>query len=124
VRIPVAPGHAQAGDRPALILQNDPLITSLPTVFAIPFTSKPAAARFPCTLVVSPNGQNGLIVQSVALPPSPHNPLKQPRQPLAAFRVEPTDIRDAASQMRAEVGHAGAILVARTMAHAVIHDRL
>jgi mRNA interferase MazF len=67
VRIPFAPGHAQAGDRPALVLQNDPLIASLPTVLVIPFTSTPGAARFPGTLVVPPNRQNGLTAQSVAL---------------------------------------------------------
>ncbi len=67
VRIPFAPGHAQAGDRPALIVQNDPLIASLPTVLIVPFTSTPGAARFPGTLVVSPDGQNGLTVPSVAL---------------------------------------------------------
>jgi mRNA-degrading endonuclease toxin of MazEF toxin-antitoxin module len=39
VRIPFAPGRAQAGDRPALIVQNDPFIASLPTVLIVPFTS-------------------------------------------------------------------------------------
>ncbi len=67
VRIPFAPGHAQAGDRPALIVQNDPLIASLPTVLIVPFTSTPAAARFSGTLVVPPHGQNGLTMPSVAL---------------------------------------------------------
>jgi mRNA interferase MazF len=67
VRIPFAPGHAQAGDRPALIVQNDSLIASLPTVLIVPFTSTPGAARFPGTLVVPPDGHNGLTVPSVAL---------------------------------------------------------
>ena len=67
LRIPFAPGHAQAGERPALIVQNDPIIASLPTVLIVPFTSTAAAARFPGTLVVSPDGQNGLTVPSVAL---------------------------------------------------------
>jgi mRNA interferase MazF len=67
VRIPFAPGHAQAGDRPALIVQNDPLIASLPTVLIVPFTSSPGAVRFHCTLVVQPDGLNGLTVPSVAL---------------------------------------------------------
>jgi mRNA interferase MazF len=67
VRIPFAPGHAQAGDRPALIVQNDPFIASLPTVLIVPFTSTMAAARFSGTLIVSPDGQNGLTVPSVAL---------------------------------------------------------
>jgi mRNA interferase MazF len=67
VRIPFAPGHAQAGDRPALIVQNDAFIASLPTVLIVPFTSTSAAARFPGTLVVLPDAQNGLTVPSVAL---------------------------------------------------------
>jgi mRNA interferase MazF len=67
VRIPFAPGHAQGGDRPAVIVQNDPLIASLPTVLMIPFTSTQGAARFPGTPVVPPDGQNGLAVPSVAL---------------------------------------------------------
>jgi mRNA interferase MazF len=67
VRIPLAPGHAQAGVRPALILKNDSLIASLPTVLITPFTSTSGAARFPGTLVVPPDSQNGLTVPSVAL---------------------------------------------------------
>jgi mRNA interferase MazF len=67
VRIPLAPGHAQGGDRPALIVQNDPLIASLPTVLIVPFTSAPGAVRFHGTLVVQPDGQNGLTLPSVAL---------------------------------------------------------
>ena len=67
VRIPFAPGRAQAGDRPALIVQNDSMIGSLPTVLIVPFTSTPGAARFPGTLVVSPDGRNGLTLPSIAL---------------------------------------------------------
>jgi mRNA interferase MazF len=67
VSIPLAPGHAQAGTRPALIVQNDSLTASLPTVLIIPFTSTSGAARFPGTLVVSPDSQNGLTVPSIAL---------------------------------------------------------
>jgi mRNA-degrading endonuclease toxin of MazEF toxin-antitoxin module len=51
VRIPFAPRDAQAGDRPALVLENDLLIASLPTVLVIPLTSTPGAARFPLVLV-------------------------------------------------------------------------
>ncbi len=67
MRIPFAPGHAQAGDRPAQIVQNDLLITSLPTVLIVTFTSTMAVARFSGTLVISPDGQNGLTIPSVAL---------------------------------------------------------
>ncbi len=66
VRIPFAPGHAQARDRPALIVQNDPLIASLPTVLIVPFTSTPTAARFSGTLAVPADDQNGLTMPSVA----------------------------------------------------------
>jgi mRNA interferase MazF len=67
VRIPFAPGHAQSGERPAIIVQDDPFIQSLPTVLIVPFTSSMGAARFDGTLVVAPDGQNGLMVPSVAL---------------------------------------------------------
>ncbi|SRR5713101_1632016 len=67
VRIPFAPGHAQTGDRPAIIIQEDHFIQTLPTVLIVPFTSSMGAARFDGTLVVAPDGQNGLTVPSVAL---------------------------------------------------------
>ena len=35
VRIPFAPGHAQAGERPALIIQNDAFLPPLPTVLIL-----------------------------------------------------------------------------------------
>jgi mRNA interferase MazF len=50
-----------------LIVQNDPLIASLPTVLIIPFTSTMGAVRFPGTLIVTPDRQNGLTMPSVAL---------------------------------------------------------
>jgi mRNA interferase MazF len=40
---------------------------SLSTVLIVPFTGTLAAARFPCTLAVQPDSQNGLTVPSVAL---------------------------------------------------------
>ena len=67
VRLPAASGHRQAGERPAVIVQEATFIASLPTVFVIPFTSSVAASRFPGTLVVQPDGQNGLTLPSVAL---------------------------------------------------------
>src|SRR5713226_4494036 len=67
VRIPFAPGHAQSGERPAIIVQEDPFIQTLPTVLIVPFTSSPCAARFDGTILVPPDGQNGLAVPSVAL---------------------------------------------------------
>ena len=67
VRIPFAPGHAQAGERPALILTDDAFIPSLPTVLIVPFTSARGALRFAGTVLVQPDGHNGLTVPSVSL---------------------------------------------------------
>lgn len=67
VRIPPAPGHAQTGERPAAILTEDVFIPALNTVFIVPFTSAQATLRFPGTLLVQPDGQNGLTVPSIAL---------------------------------------------------------
>jgi mRNA interferase MazF len=67
VHLPLAPGHAQAGDRPAIIVQNDAVIASLPTVLIVPLTGRLAASRFDGTLVIQPDSQNGLTMPSVAL---------------------------------------------------------
>ncbi len=67
VRLPPSSGHAQAGDRPAVIVQNVASFSSLPTVLIVPLTSSPAATRFPGTVLVQPDGQNGLTHPSVAL---------------------------------------------------------
>ncbi|HEV3237703.1 MAG TPA: type II toxin-antitoxin system PemK/MazF family toxin [Gemmataceae bacterium] len=67
VRLPPAAGRTQAGERPAVVIQNEPFLTSLPTVLIVPFTSKLAARRFAGTLVIQPDVQNGLSAPSVAL---------------------------------------------------------
>jgi mRNA interferase MazF len=67
VDIPFAPGHAQAGERPAVIVQADPFIVTLPTVLIVPFTGSQRAMRFTGTVLVQPDGQNGLTAPSVAL---------------------------------------------------------
>jgi mRNA interferase MazF len=67
VALPFTGGHNQAGERPALIVQNNSLIAALPTVLVVPFTSKLTAQRFPGTLVAQPDGSNGLTLPSVAL---------------------------------------------------------
>jgi mRNA interferase MazF len=67
VRIPPAPGHAQTGQRPAIIMQVDTFIATLPTVLIVPLTGTLAAARFDGTLVIPPDPKNGLTVPSVAL---------------------------------------------------------
>jgi mRNA interferase MazF len=48
-------------------VQDDPFIATLPTVLIVPFTSVTAASRFDGTLLVSPDGKNGLTLPSVAL---------------------------------------------------------
>ena len=67
VNFPSVTGHAQAGIRPAVIVQDDKATASLTTVLVVPFTGTRAAARFPGTLAVQPDGHNGLTVPSVAL---------------------------------------------------------
>ena len=67
VRLPSGQGHAQSGERPALILQADQFHASLPTVLVVPFTRTLATQRFPGTLLISPDGANGLTLPSVAL---------------------------------------------------------
>ncbi len=67
VRIPPAPGHAQSGERPAVILQELAFNNSLPTTLIVPLTSKLAASRFSGTLVIQPDQHNGLTAPSVAL---------------------------------------------------------
>ena len=67
VDIPFVPGHGQAGQRPAVIVQDDAFINSLPTVLIVPFTGAKGAKRFPGTVLVQPDAQNGLSMPSVAL---------------------------------------------------------
>jgi mRNA interferase MazF len=67
VQLPAVPGHTQAGVRPAVIVQEDKVTASLPTVLIVPFTGTKAATRFPGTVPVQPDGTNGLTVPSVAL---------------------------------------------------------
>jgi mRNA-degrading endonuclease toxin of MazEF toxin-antitoxin module len=67
VDIPFAPGQAQAGVRPAAIVQDDAFRATLPTVLIVPFTGSQRARRFPGTVFVQPDGQNGLRAPSVAL---------------------------------------------------------
>lgn len=67
VLIPGAPGHAQSGERPAIIVQELAFNNSLPTTLIVPLTSKLATSRFDGTLVIQPDSQNGLSAPSVAL---------------------------------------------------------
>jgi mRNA interferase MazF len=67
VRLPLGGGHVQAGERPAVVLQDDAVGAKLPTVLIVPFTSSLGASRFPGTVLIQPDNQNGLTMPSVAL---------------------------------------------------------
>ena len=64
VELPARGGRAQAGRRPAIILQA---VTTLPTTLLVPLTSQIDALRFAGTVLVEPDQQNGLPRPSVAL---------------------------------------------------------
>lgn len=64
VELPARGGRAQAGRRPAIIVQST---TSLPTTLIVPLTSQLDALRFAGTVLVEADAQNGLRRASVAL---------------------------------------------------------
>ena len=65
VEFPKGEGHAQAGRRPAVVLQDEAL--NLSTVLLAPLSTQVAALRFPCTVLVEPDATNRLRLPSVAL---------------------------------------------------------
>ncbi|MEK7676383.1 MAG: type II toxin-antitoxin system PemK/MazF family toxin [Verrucomicrobiota bacterium] len=67
VEFPAGAGRAQAGRRPAIVVQASTVSTALPTVLLIPLTSQQDALRFPGTVLVEPDSVNGLRRPSVAL---------------------------------------------------------
>lgn len=67
VSFPSHRGHVQAGNRPAIILQNDQTSRSVPTLMVVPLTSRQSTLRFRGTVLVQPDTSNGLITPSVAL---------------------------------------------------------
>jgi mRNA interferase MazF len=67
VEFPARGGHAQAGRRPAIIMQAEARAVGLPTVLLVPLTSQMDALRFPGTVLVEADGRNGLRRASVAL---------------------------------------------------------
>lgn len=64
VEFPARGGRAQAGCRPAIVVQR---VKSLPTVLLIPLTSQLGALRFEGTELIEPDPQNALRKPSVAL---------------------------------------------------------
>lgn len=67
VDLPSRGGHAQRGRRPAIVVQSKSSSDRLPTVLVIPLTSQLDALRFPRTLLVEADEENGLRRVSVAL---------------------------------------------------------
>ena len=63
VELPKNDGHEQYGTRPAIILSD----TDDNIAMITPFTSNTRALRYPNTLTIEPNEQNGLNQESVAL---------------------------------------------------------
>jgi mRNA interferase MazF len=61
------PGHEQFGERPAIIIQDEPRLATLPTVVIVPLTSTIGALRFAGSLEIRPDKQNGLTMRSVVL---------------------------------------------------------
>lgn len=66
VNFPSGAGRAQAGRRPAVTLQSAKH-ARLPTAILVPLTSKQDALRFPGTVLIEPDGDNGLSIPSIAL---------------------------------------------------------
>jgi mRNA interferase MazF len=67
VDFPRRGGHAQAGRRPAIVVQGSEACSRLPTVLCIPLTTQLDALRFPGTVLVDADANNGLRRASVAL---------------------------------------------------------
>jgi len=63
---PSGSGREQAGSRPAIIVSENPGVSS-PTIIVIPLTSKIQAKRFSPSIEIMPNSTNGLKEPSVAL---------------------------------------------------------
>lgn len=64
VEFPARGGRAEAGRRPAIVVQKD---KTLPTVLLIPLTTQQDALRFAGTILIEPDKQNNLRQPSVAL---------------------------------------------------------
>jgi len=67
VEFPARGGHAQAGRRPAIVVQSAEATARLPTVLLMPLTTQIDALRFPGTALVEITPENGLKRPSVAL---------------------------------------------------------
>lgn len=66
-RLAFGAGHAQGGIRPVVVLQHDAINVTSPTILNVPFTSQLSTSKFAGTVLVQPDGQNGLVTPSIAL---------------------------------------------------------
>jgi mRNA-degrading endonuclease toxin of MazEF toxin-antitoxin module len=67
VEFPAGAGRAQAGRRPAIVVQKAIASAQLPTVLLIPLTTQLESLRFPGTVLIEVTEENGLRRPSVAL---------------------------------------------------------
>lgn len=67
VELPPKGGHAQKGRRPAIVVQDQKASARIPTVLVVPLTSQLDALRFPGTVLIEADPENGLRRASVAL---------------------------------------------------------
>jgi mRNA-degrading endonuclease toxin of MazEF toxin-antitoxin module len=67
IEFPPGAGRAQAGRRPAIVAQTSQVSAALPMVLVIPLSGQQDALRFPGTVLVEPDADNGLRRLSVAL---------------------------------------------------------
>jgi mRNA-degrading endonuclease toxin of MazEF toxin-antitoxin module len=67
VSLPARGGHAQAGRRPAIIVQSATVSSQLPTALLVPLTTQLDALRFPGSVLIETTPENGLLRSSVAL---------------------------------------------------------
>ncbi len=67
VDLPTRGGREQAGRRPAIVLQSEAASARLPTVLLVPLTTQRDALRFPGTVLVEADADNGLRAISVGL---------------------------------------------------------
>ncbi len=67
VDFPLRGGRAQAGRRPAVVMQLASATAQLPTLLLLPLTTQIDALRFPGTRLIEATPANGLTKPSVAL---------------------------------------------------------
>jgi mRNA interferase MazF len=67
IELPPGTGHEQSGRRPAVVVQDQSYAGVLPVVLVVPLTTATATLRFPGTVLIHPDSDNGLREPSVAL---------------------------------------------------------